>query len=61
MRDGRLALVMHTTWAQDYDLCGEKFALRYGVQVEASGPKTALTYGAAIHAALAVWAQGGGK
>ena len=58
---GPLELVMHCTWAQDYDLCGEKFNLRYGVQVEASGPKCALTYGAAVHAALAVWARGGGK
>lgn len=58
MRDGRLALVMHATWCQDYDLCGEKFNLRYGVQVEASGPKTALTYGAAVHEGLAAFARG---
>lgn len=51
-RNGRLELVLHCTWGQDYDICPQKFWLRYGVQVEGTGPKVALNYGGAVHEAL---------
>lgn len=50
-RNGRLELVLHCTWGQDYDICPQKFWLRYGVQVEGTGPKVALNYGGAVHEA----------
>lgn len=51
-RNGRLELVLHCTWVQDYDICAHKFWLRYGEQVEGTGPRAALNYGGAVHEAL---------
>lgn len=52
-RNGRLELVLHCTWVQDYYVCPRKFFLRYDEQVEGTGPRAALNYGGAIHEALA--------
>lgn len=52
--DGLLELVLHCTWSQDFERCQKLFELRYAHQLETTGPRPALNYGAAVHSALAL-------
>lgn len=53
-RDGRLEMVLHATWLQDWSRCQTRFAYSYDVGIEPTTPKVELNFGKAVHAAQAL-------
>lgn len=52
-RNGRLEMVLHATWLQDWSRCQTRFGYSYDVEIEPSTPKVELNFGKAVHAAMA--------
>lgn len=53
-RNGRLEMVQHVTWLQDWARCEERYDLLYNVMVEPTSTKVELNYGSAIHKAQSI-------
>lgn len=53
-RNGRLEMVLHATWLQDWSRCQTRFAYSYDVGIEPTTPKVELNFGKAVHAAMAM-------
>lgn len=51
---GRLEMVLHATWLQDWSRCQTRFGYSYDAGIEPTTPKVELNFGKAVHAAQAL-------